>query len=319
MSEWAKKYGSVSAIEGGRDSLAGAKGVGRARAADPVAAILGDEPRGGFDWFYAGLAVALLMHAGMLGFAVASHYLHEIRTLMQGTRVALHEYFWTQYDVDLTPKDKPKAEPPKPEEPPPEPEAPPPPAPKAAPKPKDDPYDQPPPPPTPAKAAAVLTQKEDPDKVEDLTGNTVVTGDGTATHGQQSASGTGDKPVLSPHASLSGVPGGKGTGSAPPPPPPPPPAVDRSKSATPLGSTSWNCPFPPEADADQIDRALVNIVVTVRPDGTPVSVNVVSDPGNGFGRAARMCALSRRYTPALDRNGTPITAATPPIRVLFTR
>jgi periplasmic protein TonB len=310
MSEWASKHGSVSVIEG-------APASGHARAADPVAAILGDEARGGSDWFYTGLVVALLMHASVLGFAVASHYLHEIRALMQATRVTLHEYFWTQYDVDLTPKDKPKVEPPKPEEPPPEPE-PPPPAPKAAPKLKDDPYDQPPPPPTPAKAAAVLTQKEDPDKVEDLTGNTVVTGDGTATYGQQSAAGTGDKPVLSPHASLTGVPGGKGTGPAPPPPPPPP-SVDLSKAANTIGSSNWNCPFPPEADADQIDQALVNIVVTVRPDGTPVSVNVVSDPGHGFGRAARMCALSRRYTPALDRSGTPIAAATPPIRVRFTR
>src|SRR5207237_1028607 len=73
-------------------------------------------------------------------------------------------------------------------------------APKAEFKPKEDPYDQPP---TPAKAAKVLTQKEDPDdKVEDLTGNTVVSGDGTALGGQQSAAGTGDKVVHNPNASL---------------------------------------------------------------------------------------------------------------------
>src|SRR5262245_4437617 len=191
MSEWVNKVEPTPATRGHAHPLAGAEERGLARPADPVAAILGEGPRDGFDWFYAGLAAAFAMHAAMLAFAIASAYLHEIHALMKATRVTLHEYFWTQYDVDLTPKDKPKEEPPKQEEPPPAPEAPPPPAPKAAPKLKDDPYDQPPPPPTPAKAAAVLTQKEDPDKVEDLTGNTVVTGDGTATFGQKSAAGTG--------------------------------------------------------------------------------------------------------------------------------
>jgi protein TonB len=311
MSERARKRGTAPAMEGEGHPLANADESGPHLRADPVAAILGPEERGGPDLFYAGLVVALLLHLGLLAFAIAGPYLHEIHALMQSTRTELHEFFWTQYDVDLTPKDKPKPEPPKPEEPPPE--APPPPAPKApAPKIKDDPYDPPPPPPTPAQAAKVLTQKEDPDKVEDLTGNTVVTGEGTATYGQQSAAGTGDKPVLNPHASLNGVPGGTGTASARPPPPPPPPTPDRSRAAGLEGSTDWsNCPFPPEA--------FVSIVVTVRPDGTPLSVNVVSDPGHGFGRAARMCALSRRYSPALDRNGAPTTQASPPIRIRFNR
>jgi protein TonB len=48
-------------------------------------------------------------------------------------------------------------------------------------------------------------------------------------------------------------------------------------------------------------------------------VKVVSDPGHGFGRAARMCALGRRYTPGNDRAGQPITGTTPPIKVRFTR
>lgn len=320
MNERASKQDRSEAMTSEGLPLAGARESGLHLSADPVAAILGTAERRGPDLFYAGLVVALFMHFGVLAFAIGSAYLHEINALMRTTRMELHEFFWTQYDVDLTPKDKPKVEPPKPEEPPPPEPAPPPPAPKApAPKLKDDPYDQPPPPPTPAQAAKVLTQKEDPDKVEDLTGNTVVTGEGTATYGQQSAAGTGDKPVLNPRASLNGVPGGTGTGTAPPPPPPPP-APDRSRSADLDGSTDWaNCPFPPEADADQIDQAFVGIVVTVRPDGSPLSVNVVSDPGHGFGRAARMCALSRRYRPALDRNGVPTTAASPPIRIRFSR
>jgi protein TonB len=283
----------------------------------PVAAILGSERQRGTDWFYLGVAASLLLHGGLLAFAAAGHSLQALRALMQATRVDLHAFFWTQYDVELAPKDKPQ-EPPKPEAPP-EPPPPPPTAPKAvAPKLKDDPFDHPPPPPTPAQAAKVLTQKEDPDKVEDLTGNTVVSGDGTASYGQQSASGTGDKPVLSPHASLTGVPGGTGTGAAPPPAPQAA-APDRSQPARLEGSSSWNCPFPAEADADQIDQAVVTIMVTVRPDGSPLSVNVVKDPGHGFGRAARMCALSRRYSPALDRNGSPTASTTPPINVRFTR
>jgi len=45
----------------------------------------------------------------------------------------------------------------------------------------------------------------------------------------------------------------------------------------------------------------------------------VSEPGHGFGRAARMCALTKRYTPALDRDGNPVVGTTPPINVTFTR
>ena len=60
-------------------------------------------------------------------------------------------------------------------------------------------------------------------------------------------------------------------------------------------------------------------MVTVRPDGSPLSVKVVSDPGHGFGRAARMCALGRRYTPGLDREGKPMVGTLGPINVRFTR
>ena len=84
------------------------------------------------------------------------------------------------------------------------------------------------------------------------------------------------------------------------------------------GSSTWSCPFPPEADADQIDEAVVTVQVTVRPDGSALSASVVSDPGHGFGRAARACALGRRYQPALDRSGSP-TAASAPVNVRFNR
>ncbi|APR79757.1 Ferric siderophore transport system, periplasmic binding protein TonB [Minicystis rosea] len=280
---------------------------------DPLALMLGEvqRPRP----FYASSGVALTLHVAVLAFAIAGAWLKDIRLAIEDNRAKLHEFFWRQYDVDLTPKDKPKEEEKAPE-PPPEPDpAPPPPAPKAvAPAPKDDdPYKNLPPP-TPAKAAAVLTQKEDPDAPKDLTDNTVVSGDGSATYGKVSAAGTGDKPVLAPNASLSGVPGGKGTGTAAPAAP----EVDRSRAVGLVGGATWNCPFPPEADAEQIDQAVVTVQVTVRPDGSAVSANVVADPGHGFGRAARVCALARRYNPALDKTGSPILSSAP-VNVRFNR
>ena len=280
---------------------------------EALAAILGVKRRG-VDWFYVNFGAAFALHVVILLLAMRSHYLHEMHELLVETRAWVHEYFWQMYEV--VPENKPP--PPKAVEAPPPPEAPPEPvaaAPKAVAQPKD-PYDAPPP---PAQAAKVLTQKEDPDKIEDLTGNTVVSGEGTAAFGQQSAAGKGDKLVLNPAASLTGVVGGTGSSKGPPPPPPPPTGPDLSRAAVPSGGASWNCPFPPEADADQIDEARVSLIVTVRPDGTPASVNVVNDPGHGFGRAARMCALTRRFSPTLDRAGQAITGATAPFIVRFTR
>jgi periplasmic protein TonB len=37
-------------------------------------------------------------------------------------------------------------------------------------------------------------------------------------------------------------------------------------------------------------------------------VRLVRDPGHGFGRAARACALARSYAPALDTGGKPIAS-----------
>lgn len=279
---------------------------------EALAAILG-EPRRRFDWFYANFGVAFALHVVVLLLAMRAHYFHEMVELQVDTRAWIHEYFSQMYEVvqEKPPPPKPIEAPPLPEAPP----EPPAPAPKAEVAPKD-PYDAPPP---PAQAAKVLVQNDDPDKIEDLTGNTIVNGEGTAAFGQQSAAGKGDKPVLNPAASLTGVPGGTGSSKGPPPPPPPPPGPDLSRPASPSGSSNWNCPFPPEADADQIDLGVASLVVTVRPDGTPLSVTVASDPGHGFGRAARMCALTRRFNTALDKTGQPVAGATAPFNVRFTR
>ncbi|MFO0556303.1 MAG: energy transducer TonB [Polyangiaceae bacterium] len=113
-------------------------------------------------------------------------------------------------------------------------------------------------------------------------------------------------------------------GKAPPPQPTQEPVaaaptVDKSRAAEVTGSKSWSCPFPAEADGAGKDSATVVLVVTVRADGSPEKVDVVQDPGTGFGREARKCALQKRYKAGLDRDGNSVRKATLPITVRFTR
>lgn len=84
-------------------------------------------------------------------------------------------------------------------------------------------------------------------------------------------------------------------------------------------STTWNCPFPFQADTAEIHHAVVMLVVTVKADGRPKSVQVLSDPGHGFGAAARRCAHGQRFVPAHDPRGRPTMGTTRPFRVTFRR
>jgi protein TonB len=82
-----------------------------------------------------------------------------------------------------------------------------------------------------------------------------------------------------------------------------------------LGSNSaWDCDFP----FGSPPRARVRMVVMVLPDGSPESVEIVSDPGHGFAQAARECAMKQRFQPARDEDGEPTRGATPPFNVLYT-
>jgi len=96
-------------------------------------------------------------------------------------------------------------------------------------------------------------------------------------------------------------------------------APDRSRPASLAGASSWSCPFPPEADAAQADEAYVTLEVTVGPDGVATGTRVLADPGNGFGREARRCAMRERYGVALDREGNAVAGTTRPFRVHFSR
>jgi protein TonB len=86
-----------------------------------------------------------------------------------------------------------------------------------------------------------------------------------------------------------------------------------------LDQSDWNCPWPAEADAEHVNEQTVVLQASVRADGRAEHVDVLSDPGFGFGAAARLCALRTRFEPARDAAGQPIVAQSPPIRVHFFR
>jgi len=255
-----------------------------------------------------GIVGALLVHAA--GASEAARLANGVGGWALDLRSSIHEYFSRVYDVEMVnaPPPPPAPEKPAPE---PEPEAPKP----VAIAPKGTSRDEPPP--APAQAGKILTQEPNPDEPVDLTGQGFVTGNAeTYAGGVTANTGTSKGPVRNYNAVPGGVPGGTGTKPAP--------AVagpDLSRPASILGGTGteWDCPFPPEADAEQIDFQRVQIVVTIRPDGSPQDVRVLGSPGNGFGRAARQCAMRQRYSPALDREGHPILATSPPIWVKFNR
>jgi TonB family protein len=92
---------------------------------------------------------------------------------------------------------------------------------------------------------------------------------------------------------------------------------DRARRAS-LGTRDWDCPYPAEADTAQIDDAYVTLQIDVRADGSASGVRVVQEPGNGFGRQARGCAMRWHYETALDHDGTAIPQ-TVTARVHFSR
>ncbi len=178
-----------------------------------------------------------------------------------------------------------------------------------------------------ARAGRVLTAPDSANAVDTPLDFSIVQGNaGRYAGGVTSSRGTSERAVLDSRArdeGVQGVVGGTGTGIGGPTRAPQrraavTPEVDRSRPALPVVS-SWSCAFPPEADVAQVDFARARIVVTVAADGRAESAVVLSDPGNGFGDAARRCALAQRYTAARDRSGNPQMATTAPITVTFTR
>jgi protein TonB len=228
---------------------------------------------------------------------------------MENFSVAVSQYVKNllklQIDIDSTPPPPP----PPPETPPPpepEPEKAPPPPPAA---------NEPPPPPAPAEAGKVLTSEPDPDAPVDLTGDTIVTGDGEFRGGITSSAGTAKTAVRDLKAQPGGIATGTGTAPAPITKAP---EKDLSQAAMPMG-TSWSdCGFPAEAQLDGVEFGIVKLVVTVTAEGRAKSVTILTDPGSGFGNHARQCAMRRTYKPALDKMGQAVVSSTPPFTVKFT-
>lgn len=94
--------------------------------------------------------------------------------------------------------------------------------------------------------------------------------------------------------------------------------TDLSRSPTLAGNGQWDCPFPSEAARAGVDSAIVTLRVEVTADSHIESVIVLRDPGDGFGREARRCALSKRWQPGLDREGRAAQRTTV-VSVLFQR
>jgi periplasmic protein TonB len=231
----------------------------------------------------------------------------------------IHRYLWAEYDIVLPEPPKKKEEPKKEEPPPPPPPPPPTPQPTLPKEPTEKKPEETPKesaPPAAAQAGKVLAADDKTPGNEKLVDFTTGNAD-TYAGGITASNGKSKVAVNDTRAKGTGVPGGTGTGTGPAAPPPPS-GPNLSKAARPV-SAAWGCPFPSQADEDDVDFAKVMITVTVRPDGTAKRVNIIADPGHGFGRAAKMCALSQRYAPALDRAGQTTTGTTPPFPVTFTR
>ena len=155
----------------------------------------------------------------------------------------------------------------------------------------------------PAQAGQVAVASTSP---VDFTGTAFVVGSGPSyAGGTTTTTGTNRKAAAGNVA-----PNGTGTGEGG--------ARSRARPVS-LDQAAWNCPWPAEADARQVDQETVVIRVAVGADGRADRVDVLEDPGFGFGRAARQCALSTRFGAARGAAGAPIAALSPPIRVHFYR
>ena len=257
---------------------------------DPLAGVLSLGPRIPVAVMVAAAVLAVSMHAGAAVGAVQAAVLHAFASWAHDARNTVANRLSQTYDIDFV---KPIE---KVVEPPPEPV-------KEEPKPivkiapKDEP---PPPPPAAAEAAKVLMQEPAKDEPVDLTANTFLNGNAdTAIGGVTQIGGKATSATNNVAAVATGTPGGTGTHAAPAPV-----KVDRSSAARILNlSNLERCPFPAEADAEQVDEAVVGIDVKVSVDGRAENVAITSDPGHGFGREARKCALRERYDPAKNIDG----------------
>lgn len=236
------------------------------------------------------VTLAILLHAGIvLGVMTLS-----VRVLSRSGRPTTE---WIEVVLPAPAPPEPVAAAAEPEPPPPVPSDVPRPAPKSAllepPPAAEEPRSEEPPP-AAAEAGKVLDAQAE---VVDLA-NAIVTGEGSYRGGTTESGGISKVAVRDTQARASGVPGGTGTRLEPAPSP-----KNLSRPPKLAGSGTWDCPFPAEADAEEIHSAVVSLRVRVGKAGAVESVDVTRDPGFGFGRQARRCALRKKWQPGLDRSG----------------
>ncbi len=256
------------------------------------------------------IVVALFLALGLHGVAAARAALVSLELVRwsRDMQARISDRLVSSYDIEAV---KPPEPPPAPEPPPPEKEEP------KAPPPQAAANEPPPPPPAAAQAGKIIAAEPDPNDPVDLTGGFVNGNGASFTGGVTQAGGTSLTPVTNSNARANGVPGGTGGPQAAPVATAVGP--DRSRAAGLSGSSDWKCDWPAEADSEQIDDAFVMVEVMVGPNGRAQKVNVLKDPGHGFGRNARSCAMRESFTAPLDREGNPIAGMTKPFRIHFER
>jgi protein TonB len=159
------------------------------------------------------------------------------------------------------------------------------------------------PPPAPAQASQVVTQAAD--APVDLSSFSIATGHAESYAGGYTAGiGTSHSAVSSPNAARSA--------------PRPARAASLARTAQPARK-DWSCGWPDAAQETDLRETRVAVRVDVSADGDPISAAVQGVPLAGFGEAARHCALSEQYRPALDAAGHRVMGQTPLLLVHFVR
>ncbi|MBS2013343.1 MAG: TonB family protein [Deltaproteobacteria bacterium] len=97
-----------------------------------------------------------------------------------------------------------------------------------------------------------------------------------------------------------------------------PSAASSVSRPRPNPKTLGACPFPPAADKAGIDTAVVTLRVKVDASGKPTDVLIVSEPGHGFGAAAKACTAKISFEPARDAGGRAVAGETV-MRIRFER
>jgi hypothetical protein len=128
-------------------------------------------------------------------------------------------------------------------------------------------------------------------------------------------SDTGDPLVVGSASAYAGgpttIPGGSGGDGAG--------APDLSLPARLGGAVAWRCQWPERFNNGLNDgrKIVAHVAVEVDVDGNAVHARVTDDPGYGFGRTARDCALHGRYIPGRGADGQMARAWTKSFQVIF--